>query len=163
MFNPAQLIRDLDAVFLAFPDLAEDDDLREYVIACGTDFVPAVKACLSQMFEAEGMEKGLDHLIGKFAERKARAVRRQDAMRALIQKIMEHAQTTKYTLPEATLSLAQRRPHVIVTDEAAIPEIYVKYKREPKKSEIGIALLEGKEVPGAVLSNGGVGLTVRTK
>jgi DNA repair exonuclease SbcCD ATPase subunit len=163
MFNPQRLIADLDAVYIQFPDLAEDEALRDHVLAHGTDFESAIKTCLRHMLEAEGLEKGLDHLISTFNQRKARLSRKQHAMRALIQKIMEHAQTTKYTLPEATLSLSQRPSHVIITDEAMLPDDFVRTKTEPNKTDIKIALLNGLEVPGAVLSNGGVGLTIRCK
>jgi hypothetical protein len=163
MFNPQRLIADLDAVYIQFPDLAEDEALRDHVLAHGTDFESAIKTCLRHMLEAEGLEVGLNHLISTFNQRKARLVRKQDAMRALIQKIMEHAQTTKYTLPEATLSLSQRPSHVIITDETILPDDFVRTKTEPDKTKIKSALLEGKTVEGACLSNGVISLTVRTK
>jgi hypothetical protein len=44
---------------------------------------------------------------------------------------------------------------VQITDEDAIPDAYCRIKREPSKTLIKEALLDGEEVPGAVLDNGG--------
>jgi hypothetical protein len=163
VLNPSRVIADIDAVFLQFPDIAEDTELKGYVLAHGTDFETLIKFCLDQMQEAGEMIEGIRIRVNTLAERCDRFRRKQEVMRALIQKVMEHAGTNKWTLPEATLSLGKRPQQVIITDEAQIPETYKRMKWEPNKAEIKHDLLRGQEIPGAVLSNGGVGLTVRCK
>jgi hypothetical protein len=163
MFNPQRLIADIDAVFLQFPDLAEDEELKRYVIEHGTDFKPALEACLAAMREAESLAEGIYGRIKTLDDRANRMERKADAMRALMQKILEHAQASKFVLPEATLSLRQIPPSVVIADEAQIPVDYLRIKSEPDKTAIKKALLDGVEVPGACLSNGGISLSVRTK
>jgi hypothetical protein len=163
MFNPLQLTTDIDAIFLQFPDLAEDEELRRTVLENGTDFLPAVKACLEVMFEAEAMTIGIDTRIESLTTRSHRLERKAAAMRALIQRLMEHAHEKKLTFPEATLSIRQIQRHVVIEDETLLTDEYIRIKREPNKKLIKEMLDHGVVVDGACLSNGGQTLSVRTK
>jgi hypothetical protein len=163
VLNPQRVIADIDAVFLQFPDIAEDTELKGYVIEHGTDFKMLVEFCLDQMREAETLKDAVDLRRSVLFERSTRLLRKVDAMRVLIQKIMEHAQVSKWTLPEATLSLNQRPVQVVIIEEKDIPDDFCRFKREPDKTALKKALLDGGSVPGCTLSNGGVSLTVRTK
>jgi hypothetical protein len=86
---------------------------------------------------------------------------RVDFQRALIKRLMEVAEQRSIDLPTAKISLGKSPAKVIITDESAIPDEFVRVKREPNKTAIKEALVGGKDVPGATLSNGGTSLTIR--
>jgi len=74
---------------------------------------------------------------------------------------MEIAEIRKVELPVATLSIGNKAASVIITDETLLPDNLVRIKREPNKTEIKKAL-EAGPVAGAMLSNGGTTLMVRS-
>jgi hypothetical protein len=162
-FNPQILTQFLDGLFLCWPELAEDAELRQRVVYQGTDFLKAVTACLNEMNEADSMIEGIAWRRKNLDARMGRLERKSDAMRDLIQKLMEYAQEKKVVLPEATLSLSQKPAFVMILDETQIPSNLFRIKKEPDKARIKEFLLHGQEIPGATLSNGGVGLTIRCK
>ena len=87
-----------------------------------------------------------------------------ETKRAAVAAAMTDAQMRIFTMPEATVSLRDLPPKLVVTDEEAIPDAY--WKPQPPKldrRERGDALKAGANLPGAVLGNGGVTLAVRVK
>ena len=66
-------------------------------------------------------------------------------------------------MPDFTASLRAIQPHVILTDEAAIPSDYIEMRPHIQRQKISDTLKAGREVPGATLSNAEMGLTVRTR
>ena len=64
-------------------------------------------------------------------------------------------------LAEGTVSLRNGPPKVIITNESEIPVDFWRVRREPDKSKIGAALKAHEFVPGAVLSNPEMSLTIR--
>jgi hypothetical protein len=52
-----------------------------------------------------------------------------------------------------TVSIGRGSPKVIITDEAALPPDCVETVVKPSKKAIAAALKEGRDVPGACLSN----------
>ena len=163
MLNPQRIIADIDAIFVMFPDLEEDTKLKYYVLDHGTDFKLLLEMCLDDMRETETLAEAIDLRIATLKDRRNRLDHKAETRRKLMQKIMEHAQIDKFAMAEATLSLVQRPVHVIITDEAVIPWEFTRIKSEPDKQKISAALKDGKEIPGTILSNGGIGLNVRTK
>ena len=111
-------------------------------------------------------EENIDGINIKMDERKARKVRfeqRYEAMRELAKKLMDQAGVPKVVLPAATLSIRAGQPRVIITDEARLPESFVRIKREPDKHLIASYLKSGEPVPGAELSNSEPQLAIRVK
>lgn len=98
----------------------------------------------------------------EMSERRDRYGRQQEAARDGIFRIMQAAELTKLELPEATLSVRPGAVRVVITDEADLPDSFVRVKREADKAAIKDALKAGQFVPGAALSNGGPTLHVRT-
>lgn len=101
--------------------------------------------------------------IGDLAERKARYQRKADAMKALIQSIMESAGLHKLALPEATLSILSGRTSVNVTDVNELPQGFYSTERKADKKALKSALEKGEAIPGAELVMGEDTLTVRVK
>ena len=96
-------------------------------------------------------------------ERSKRHDSRVEAYRALIFAALDAAGQTKWKSPEFTVSITPGRAGVVITDPAAIPDAFVRVKREPDKTAIGAAIASGATVPGAEQRNGLPTLTIRTK
>lgn len=161
--DAATVARHVEALFTAFPDLADDEALRADMVEGETDLHRVVSRALSHKLEARAMVKGMEMVRADFSERSARWQRRDDAMGVLIKGLLDVAGLEKLTLPEATISVNKARASVEITNEAELPQGYVKLIRQPDKTAIGDALKAGAEVPGASLAYGEPSLTVRTK
>jgi hypothetical protein len=74
---------------------------------------------------------------------------------------MQQAEVKKLELVRATLSVRSGVPHVIITDEAALPDNCVRIKREPNKVLIKELIDQGVPVAGATLSNAEPILAIR--
>lgn len=147
----------------AYPELSEDDDLRADMLEGSTDIAPLVSRMVRMMNERKALAEGLSGYIGDLQERKARELRGADGLKALLKSLMLAADLPKLILPEATVSITKPRVTVEITDEAALPQGFVKIERTAKKSEIKAALEAGDEIPGARLGLSDEGLMVRTK
>jgi hypothetical protein len=64
-------------------------------------------------------------------------------------------------LAEAKVSVVNSPEKVIITDESAIPDAYMKITKEPNKTAIKNAIKSGTNIPGATMSNGGTSIQVR--
>lgn len=155
-----ELQQQIDALLIAHPELQEDDMLRADMLEGATDMDDVLALLVSLAADADGMAGAIKARSEALSMRKARFERRADAMRVLIQKIMERANLTSKQLPEATLSISFRKPAPIVTDEAALPDEFCKFKRSPDLAKIKEA---GTLPPGCSMSNGKNVLTVRTR
>ena len=112
----------------------------------------------------EALAEALKARISGMRARLDRLEAGAETKRAAIAAAMSDAQMRIFTMPEATVSLRDLPPKLVVTDEDAIPEAY--WKPQPSKldrRELTDALKAGASLPGAVLGNGGVTLAVRVK
>ncbi len=77
---------------------------------------------------------------------------------------MERADLKKLMEPDLTVSLRPSRAPLVVTDEEVIPRDYWK-AQAPKLDRQGLiaALSAGRDVPGALLGNAPMTISVRTK
>lgn len=105
----------------------------------------------------------LDARIGELKARERRAITQHEAYRALIFAALDAAGQRAWKSPEFTVSITPGRPGVVITDPAAIPDDFVRVRREPDKTAIGAAIASGATVPGAEQRNGLPTLTIRTK
>jgi len=110
---------------------------------------------------------GIQERMAELAERGERLARRIEAKRDICCRVMERANLPKVEAPDFTLSLTKTPKKVIVTDEVLIPAAYMNTPEppapKPDKKKIADALKANTEVPGCLLSNGGVTLSVRKK
>lgn len=155
-----ELRQQIDALLIQFPELSEDEVLRADTFEAETDLHAILEKLVSMAGDAGAMVEAIKIRSNALSDRKGRFERREEAMRALIQKIMERADLSKVQLPEATLSLSFRKPSPIVTDEAALPDEFCKFKRSPDLAKIKEA---ATLPPGCSMSNGKTVLAVRTK
>lgn len=161
--DAATVTRHVEALFAAFPDLADDESLRADMVEGETDLHRVVARALDHRMEARSMVKAIAERKSDLTERSARWQRREDAMDVLIKGLMEVSGLEKLTLPEATISISKSRASVEITDIDALPQGFFAVERKADKTAIGVALKAGADVPGAALAYGEPGLTVRTK
>jgi len=84
--------------------------------------------------------------------------------RELVCSVMERADLKKVMEPDLTLSLRPSRAPLALVDENLVPEAFWK-PQPPKLDRQGLlaALSAGRDVPGALLGNAPMTISVRTK
>lgn len=147
----------------AYPELAEDDELRADVLEGETELHELVKRLVNIRQDATAMAAAIKAIKQDNADRQARFERKADGASTLLKSLLIAAGVDKVTLPEATVSITKPRTTVEINDETALPQGFVEIRRVPKKAEIKKALEAGEEIPGAKLALGEEGLMVRTK
>ncbi len=161
--NPQNIQLQISNLLLQHPELMEDEDFRADMIEGCTNAPEFLSLLVRRIGETNALAEGTSLYIQELAARKNRLSARVEGMRTLIQKVMDVAQLQKLELSEATLSIRNGTPKVILTDETALPDDCVKVIRSPDKAEIKLRLAAGQTVPGAVLSNPEPSLTIRTR
>ena len=146
----------------AFPD-ADEESLADTLE--GLNNLPDMLAevCRS-MLDDQAMVSALRGRIGHMQERCGRIEARARKKRDLVCSVMERADLKKVTEPDLTLSLRPSRPPLAVVDETAVPEAF--WKPQPPKLDrqaLIAALSAGREVPGAILGDAPMSVSVRTK
>ncbi len=164
---------------LLLRELSHHQYLRERLVA---DFPDADEECLRDTLEgltnltdmlAEVLRSALEDqafvaaLRGRLGDMQARLIRieeRARKKRKLVCSVMERADVRKVTEPDFTVSLRPSRAPLVLTDEEVIPEGYWK-AQAPKLDRQGLlaALSAGRDVPGALLGNAPMTISVRTK
>jgi hypothetical protein len=118
-----------------------------------------VRGALDDEVMIEAIKLRVKDMTARLERFKARAERR----RQIVRDAMADAHIHKLTLPDFTASLRPSPPHVVITDESLIPQIFWEQIPRLKKRELGDAMKDGAEVTGAALSNPEMVLSVRTK
>lgn len=105
---------------------------------------------------------GVDDAMSRLRERKDRYEKRIAMRRAAILAAMASGEIKTIETPSGTLTRKAVPPSVLIVDEAAIPSEYWK-PSDPKldKRAVTEAVKAGREVPGAMMGNGGETLQVR--
>jgi len=102
--------------------------------------------------------------IRDMQDRLKRISERADGKQRVVTTTMEDVGLSNVVEPDFTLSLRSLPPRLVVTAEGSIPEEF--WRPQPAKLERQVllaALKEGESIPGVVLDNGGVTISVRTK
>lgn len=162
--NPLDATRvtlEIERLLAEYPELAEDEALRADMIEGSTDAFAVLDRIIATMREATATVAAIKIQADALWSRAERFERREKAMRALAQRIMEAANIRKAERPEATLSIRAVAPSLVITDESALPDWAWRVRREPDKATIKDRVKAGEFVPGAEMSNGGATLSVR--
>lgn len=145
-------------------DLASDEAALAEMLGPETgDVMDILQRLLRGAMHAKDMAEAAGDRIEEIQARRDRYRRRADTMRGVAFSIMDAIGERKIELPDVTATIAAGRQSVVITDEAAIPDQFVRTKREPDKAALLAALKVGYEIPGAVLANGIDTLQLRTK
>jgi hypothetical protein len=147
------------------PDIwdADDETLLADMLEAQTGLNELLAAIVDRMCDAEAFAAGLDLMLATMKARRDRFDQCKDAMRSLAFRLMTQADVHNIKLTQATLSVRAGQPRVVITDEARLPEQFVRIKREPDKHLIASHLKAGETVPGAEISNSEPVLSVRVK
>lgn len=145
----------------------DDAELMADAVEGETNLLEAIGAALAEIDEAELLILGGKAKIEQFGSRVAAEEKRVERIRALIERAMVALDLPTLRLPTATLSIAKRKPGLVVADESAIPtRFFVQPPAPPPKLDkkaLLEALNDNQVIPGAGLDNGSVSLTVRRK
>ena len=158
-----RVVREITDLIAVYPELGEDEALRADTLEGATDINDILSKLVRERSAAYAMAEGVKVPVEDLRQRKARLERRGDGYGEAIEKVMAAAALSKVTLPDATISVSQAAPSVVVADESAIPERFIRTKREIDKAAINAAVKAGEEIPGVTVSNGGSRLTIRLK
>lgn len=158
-----RVVREISDLIAVYPELEEDETLRADTLEGATDINAVLSKLVQEREAAYGMAEGIKVPVDDLRQRKARMERRGDGYGEAIEKIMNAAGLNKVTLPNATLSITNSAPPVTISDEAAIPDRFIRTKREIDKTAINAAVKAGEEIPGVVIGNAATRLTVRVK
>lgn len=160
-YDVTVLEREFADLVAAYPELAEDEELRADTIEGETDAYRVLGKIVAIERDANSMIAAIAERAKELSSRKDRYTRRKDAMRSLLLRLLKAADLNKVSLPEATVSIGKGRASVEIVDADLLPDNVIKLKREPDKTAIKAELEAGNEVPGAVLAVGGETITVR--
>jgi hypothetical protein len=143
------------------------DDLDEQTVADTVEGLVNLHELLSAIIRgALDTEAMVDAIKARAKDMQTRASRleaRADRFRQIVRDAMADAHIAKIMQPDFTASLRPGQPHVTITDEDLLPQIFIEQRPHILKREILDALKDGAEVSGAMLSNPGMVLSVRTK
>ncbi len=145
-----------------FPD-ADEETLLDTLEGM-TDLNEMIAWVVRSRLDDLALHAALRARMSDMQERAGRLEQRADKKKDVVASVMERAGLKKLTEPDFTLSLRSTNPPLVVTDEGEIPENF--WKPQPAKLDrqgLLTALKAGREVPGVVLGNGGVTISVRTK
>ncbi len=145
-----------------FPD-ADEECLRDTLEGL-TNLTDLLAEVLRSALEDQAFVTALRSRIGDMQARLSRIEERARKKRDLVCSVMERADLKKLMEPDLTVSLRPSRAPLVVTDEEVIPRDYWK-AQAPKLDRQGLlaTLSRGKEVPGAILGNAPMTISVRTK
>lgn len=161
--DPALIKHQINNLLVQYPELADDEQLRADMIEGETELHEFLRDLELMRRNTVALIDGLTEAMSIFGLRQKRFEGREQAMRQLMFKLMEIADLKKLELPEATLSIRNGTPKVIVTDEQKLPDNLFRIKREPDKIKIKEFLQTGANLVGAELSNAEPTLSIRTK
>ncbi len=145
-----------------FPD-ADEETLVDTLE--GLSNLPDMLAeVLRSQLDDQALVAALKARIGDMQARAGRIEERARKKRELVTSVMERADLKKLMEPDLTVSLRPSRAPLVVTDEEVIPEAFWK-PQPPKLDRQGLiaALSAGRDVPGALLGNAAMTISVRTK
>ncbi len=145
-----------------FPD-ADEECLRDTLEGL-TNLTDMLAEVLRSALEDQAFVTALRSRMGDMQVRLTRIEERARKKRDLVCSVMERADLKKLMEPDLTVSLRPSRAPLVVTDEEVIPEGYWKVQA-PKLDRQGLiaALSAGRDVPGALLGNAPMTISVRTK
>lgn len=137
--------------------------LMEALREGGADVDGLLVRLLRARGEAKANAEAVDQRMADLVARGRRFERQAEEYRAAAYSILDALGLTKWRNAEFSVSVSPGRPGVIVTDEAALPDRFVRVVRQPDKNAIKAALEQGEVVEGAELSNGLPQMRILTK
>lgn len=132
--------------FLA-PHCDGDEQLFLDMLEGETDLLGIVNRLHNQRMNDEAMVLGIKARQQDLKERCQRKEARAEAIKVLIGKFLRAARLPKLELPEATYSVRDGKPKLIINDPAAVPAEFQRMKPEPDKTAINEAFADVDALP----------------
>lgn len=126
-----------------------------------TDLMEITGRLLQDRVEAKAFEAASRDAANEFAARAKRLSDRQAAISLALGAILDAVGEDKIKHPLGTISRLAARPSVEITDERDVPRQLCRFA--PDKAAIKAAIEAGEVVPGAALTMGKPGVSVRVK
>lgn len=141
----------------------EGDPLLSQSFVEGETAVPEIIGdVIRSLDDDQVLVAGLTSMIDEYQKRKARIEKRMENKRGLIELTLMRADITSLETPAATVSLRPLPKALGPINEALIPSDYFSVPAPTlDRRKLLADLKDGKDVAGAVLSNGGVSLAIR--
>lgn len=160
-----QLQQDIANLYLQFPELRDDDEmLRVDTLEGATNLKELATVILRGIADARALFDGTKQRADELKSRQERFKMRGEFLRAMLMKILQHADVRKLELPEATVSLKAGAPRIIgEPDPTTLPDEYCRITREPDRVKIRAALMAGARVGDLTLSNSEPNLAVHVR
>jgi hypothetical protein len=152
-FDVERLRNEISHLLRAYPELEEDGILKADMIEAETSLLYVMDHLLRTARDARAMSDACHDEMAMITKRQERFDTRNLAMRKLMFFLMDLSGQKRIERPLGTISVANGKPKVIITDENQLPEQFVRIKKEPDKRLIESHLKAGDDVPGAALSN----------
>jgi hypothetical protein len=143
----------------------DDETLLASLAEEGVDVNQIIRRLVRAGLDAKASAAAADQRIDDLTARRDRFRRQAEKYRETVKSVMQELGLRNFPDAEFSLSLSPGQPKVIVTDESKLSDqfVTVTVTRTPDKVMIKQALYDNGEVPGAILTNPGFVLTVRTK
>lgn len=155
------MLTDVERLTQQYPEIADDEDFRRDVLEGQTDLNQILSYFVRLNRQSRANEIAVQLMIEELEKKEAAHKNKRELTRAIIQKILERANVSRVSLPEATIYTQATPQKVVIVDEAKLPEHLVRVSYEPDKKAIKSELERGLEVPGATLSNGSQTIVIR--
>jgi phage host-nuclease inhibitor protein Gam len=159
-YDVDMLRRTIELLLERYPELAADEELRVDMLEGSTDFRETMDRLLRRTQDAIYLSNACDLALRDIKDRQIRFDKRIEFGRELMKRLMETAEVKKMEFPTGTVSIRNTPPSVVVYDEYAIPDDFMRIKKEPNKTLLK-EMLEKMDVPGVSLSNGGTTLSIK--
>lgn len=147
----------------SFPELADDPVALTDTLDGLTSLSDTLADFIRAAMDDDALAEALSSRMKDMAERKSRLQARADKRRAIALALMSAVEMPRVEMPEFTASPRMSPPKVVVTEEALLPDAFVRVTKAPDKVALREALARGENIPGAMLGNGHLSLSVRTK
>jgi len=154
------LRRTIELLFENYPELKEDETLKNDMLEGATDFYETMEKLLRRTQDAIYLSNACKSAMQDIGERKARFDKRVEFGKELMKRLMEVADRKNMEFPTGTITIKTVPPSVVVYDEYSIPDDFMRIKKEPNKVLLK-EMLEKMDVPGVTLSNGGTTIAIR--
>ena len=157
---------EVEALLRAFPELADDDDLRADVLEGETEIDSVLTRLFLAMRHKEEMANGAKAIRDDLDARIKRNQSGAAGLKNIIHTLMDTAKLNKRELAVATISVLAGRKRVVVDDVNALPQGAYSLERKPapaKELEKMIMEAPAGQFPGASIQLGPEYLYVRPK
>jgi uncharacterized secreted protein with C-terminal beta-propeller domain len=155
--------KDIQALLEGDDSESMQEAVSETMALIEADFEDKAKSVACLILNTEGDLAAIDAEIVRLQQMKKVRQNRIESIRDYLKHNMQATGISKISCPLFSITLREPSDQVLITDEAAIPDEYVRVKTQvsPDKPAIAKALKEGKEIPGASLVKGSHGLIIK--